>query len=72
MSTPNVVLTKRGEKNPRNASEVTRVRSLEAAATVGFTDLAEGRYCEIADDDLDAVIGKLGKQASGLVRGGRH
>jgi antitoxin ParD1/3/4 len=34
------------------------------AANIGFADLDEGRFRDVADGDLDAVIGGLGRRAA--------
>jgi hypothetical protein len=42
---------------------------LRAAAEAGFKDIREGRYREIGEDELEAYIADLGRQASSRVRG---
>ncbi|HMG49481.1 MAG TPA: hypothetical protein VK597_02735 [Inquilinus sp.] len=41
---------------------------LRAAADVGFKDVREGRYRDIGEDELEAYIAELGRQASTRVR----
>ena len=66
----------------RNASEVLRVglqliearerprlQALQEAARVGFADLDEGRYRDIAEDELETIIDALGRRASDKVGG---
>jgi antitoxin ParD1/3/4 len=44
------------------------LRRLRAAADIGFKDIREGRYREISEDELEAYIADLGRQASTRVR----
>lgn len=52
----------------RDAREAARLEALREAARSGFTDLDAGRFQDVADDDLDAVIGDLGRQAVARVQ----
>jgi len=47
----------------RDAREVAKLMALREAAQVGFADLDEGRYRDVAYGDLETVIRKLGRQA---------
>jgi antitoxin ParD1/3/4 len=47
----------------RNAREAAKLEALQEATRVGFADLDEGRYRDIAEDDLGIQIGGLGRQA---------
>jgi antitoxin ParD1/3/4 len=53
----------------REAREAAKLKALQDAACIGFDDLHAGRYREVGDDDLEAVIKALGQQASEQVRG---
>lgn len=52
----------------RNAREAARLKALQAAALVGFADLDNGRYRDVPDDNLSAVIEDLGRRAGEKVR----
>ena len=52
----------------RDAREAAKLKALQAAALVGFTDLNEGRYRDVPADDLDIVIENLGRRAGEKVR----
>ena len=49
----------------RDAREEAKLGALREASQVGFADLDEDRYRDIADSDLDIVIRELGRQAAG-------
>ena len=49
--------------------ETARIAALRTAADIGWADIAEGRYRDIADDDLDDVIRQLGAHAARTPRG---
>ena len=53
----------------REAREAARLRALQEAARTGFADLDEGRYRDVADDELEDYIAVLGQDASRRVRG---
>jgi antitoxin ParD1/3/4 len=55
----------------REAREGAKLKALQEAARVGFADLDEGRYRDIRDDELEAFIGNLGRQAGDQVRNAR-
>jgi antitoxin ParD1/3/4 len=50
------------------AREAAKLKGLQEAAQLGFADLDAGRYREIDDNDVKAVIEALGRQASEQVR----
>lgn len=58
MATRNVVLSHHQHEALRDAAET------------GWSDLAAGRFDEVADADLDDLIGKLGAQAARTRRAG--
>jgi antitoxin ParD1/3/4 len=47
----------------RDAREAAKLKALQEAANIGFADLDAGRFRDVADGDLDAVIGDLGRRA---------
>jgi antitoxin ParD1/3/4 len=52
----------------RYAREAARLKALQDAARIGFADLDEGRYRDVADHDLETAIEELGRQADERVR----
>jgi antitoxin ParD1/3/4 len=46
----------------RDAREAAKLKALQDAAQFGFGDLDEGRYRDVADNDLESVIGELGRR----------
>ena len=52
----------------RDARERTKLQALQEAARIGFADLDEGRYRDIAEDELETIIGEFGRRASEKVR----
>jgi antitoxin ParD1/3/4 len=52
----------------RDAREGAKLHALQEAARVGFADLDEGRYRDVAEDELEAIIGEFGRRASERVR----
>jgi antitoxin ParD1/3/4 len=48
----------------RDAFEAAKLAALKEAARIGFQDIDEGRYSDVGDDDLEALISGLGRQAS--------
>lgn len=54
----------------QDAEDSARIRALRAAADHGWADIADGRYRDVTDDDLDAVIGQLEERAARASRDG--
>lgn len=52
----------------RDAREAAKLKALQEAAQVGFADLDQGRSRDVAGDDLDTLIGNLGRQAGERLR----
>jgi antitoxin ParD1/3/4 len=48
----------------RDALEAAKLAALKEAARIGFQDIDEGRYSDVGDDDLEAFVSGLGRQAS--------
>lgn len=48
----------------QQAKDAARIAALREAAERGWADLEAGRYDDIADDDLDDFIGRLGARAA--------
>jgi antitoxin ParD1/3/4 len=48
--------------------EAVRLKALQQAARFGFVDLDAGRYRDDADDELETIIGKLGRQVGERLR----
>jgi antitoxin ParD1/3/4 len=48
----------------RDTREAAKLRVLQEAARSGFADLDEGRHRDVSVEDLDAVIGMLGRPAA--------
>lgn len=53
------------------ADDAARLEALRKAVQVGWEDLDAGRYVDIDESDLDAFVGKLGRQATDRVRASR-
>jgi antitoxin ParD1/3/4 len=61
-------------KRPDGLDESERLRAaklaaLQKAARAGFADIDDGRYRDLADDELEEYVAWLGKQTSGRVHG---
>jgi antitoxin ParD1/3/4 len=52
----------------REVREAAKLKALQEAASIGFADLDEGRYREVADDEIETVIRALGRQATEQAR----
>lgn len=52
----------------RDAREAAKLKALQEAAQVGFADLDQGRSRDVAGDDLETLIGNLGRQAGERLR----
>lgn len=48
----------------RERIEAAKLRALEQAARLGWTDVSAGRYADIADDQLEAFVAGLGHRAA--------
>ena len=48
----------------QEVEEAAKLTALRHAADVGWSDLASGRFDEVADDRLDEFIGQLGLRAA--------
>lgn len=48
----------------REGEDAARLAALRDAAEKGWSDLAAGRYDDIADENLDDFIGQLGARAA--------
>ena len=56
----------------REAMEAAKLKSIQAAAQVGFKDIDDGRFIDLADAELESVISDLGRQASANVLKPNH
>jgi antitoxin ParD1/3/4 len=45
-----------------------KLKALQEAAQKGWTDIAEGRYTDLADDQIEDFVGQLGEQAARRVQ----
>jgi antitoxin ParD1/3/4 len=54
----------------QEAEDAAKIAALREAADKGWSDLAAGRFDEVADDDLDDFIGQLGARAGRNRRAG--
>ncbi|MEB2844805.1 type II toxin-antitoxin system ParD family antitoxin [Rhizobiales bacterium RZME27] len=52
----------------REVAEAAKLEALQKAARLGFADLEEGRFTDIADDELEDAIAALGREAEARVR----
>ena len=48
----------------QEAENAAKLAALRHAADVGWSDLPLGRFDDVADDDLDDVVGQLGIRAA--------
>lgn len=48
----------------REAREAAKLAALKEAAAIGFHDIDQGRFQDVADDGLEEFINGLGQQAS--------
>lgn len=55
----------------QEAEGAARLLALREAADAGWADVAAGRFLDIADADLDVVVGELGAEAARRRRGAR-
>jgi len=52
----------------REACEAAKLKALQEMAYVGFSDLDQGRYRDLQDDELEDFIAGLGRHAGHRVR----
>jgi antitoxin ParD1/3/4 len=52
----------------REQLEMVKLKALQEAAQKGWTDIAEGRYTDLADDQIEDFVGQLGEQAARRVQ----
>jgi len=55
----------------RELAEVAKLQALQTAARLGFADLEEDRFTDIAEDELEDAIAALGREAEARVRKAR-
>jgi antitoxin ParD1/3/4 len=48
----------------QDAEDAAKIAALRHAADLGWSDLDAGRFDDVADDELDDVIGQLGVRAA--------
>jgi hypothetical protein len=53
-------------------SKGVKLKALQDAARTGFADLDEGRFRDVADGDLDAAMGDLGRRAAARAHDADH
>lgn len=51
------------------AGEVDKFSALQEAARVGFADIDQGRFVDVADSDLDRLVNSLGRLAADRIHG---
>jgi antitoxin ParD1/3/4 len=47
----------------REARELAKLKALQEASRLGFADLDEGRFRDVAADDLETIIEDVGRKA---------
>lgn len=52
----------------RERFEAVKLKALLEAASQGWTDIAAGRFTDVADDQLEDFIGQLGRRAASQVQ----
>jgi antitoxin ParD1/3/4 len=52
----------------REAREAAKLKALREAARIGFADLDQGRFDDVAGDELADYIGGLGREAGARTR----
>lgn len=55
----------------REELEAAKLKALREAAHIGFNDIEEGRYQQVADEELDGFVADLGRQAGERAAGRR-
>ena len=48
----------------RERHEDAKLKALKQAARQGWADVSEGRYADVADDQLEDFVGQLGRRAA--------
>jgi antitoxin ParD1/3/4 len=48
----------------RERMEAARLKAVRQAARLGWADVSEGRYTDVADDQLEEFVGRLGHRAA--------
>lgn len=48
----------------RERREAAKLKALQEASAAGWADIAAGRYTDIEDNELDAFIERLGREAA--------
>ncbi len=48
----------------RERIETAKLKALQQAASLGWEDVAAGRYTDVANDQLEDFIGQLGQRAA--------
>lgn len=48
----------------RHRSDEAKLDALRQAAGQGWADIAAGRYADVAEDELEDVLGRLGRRAA--------
>ena len=48
----------------RERTEEAKLKALKQAARQGWAAVAEGRYADVADEQLEDFVGQLGRQAA--------
>ena len=52
----------------RERVEDTKRKALKQAARQGWADVSAGRYADVADDQLEDFVGRLGRRAARLAK----
>lgn len=52
----------------RERIEEAKLNALTQAARQGWSDVAAGRYADVADDQLEDFVGQLGRRAAHLAK----
>ena len=55
----------------RERMEQAKLKLLKQAARQGWKDVAAGRYVDVADDQLEAFMGQLGRRAAKPTEGAK-
>jgi antitoxin ParD1/3/4 len=52
----------------RERTEAANLQALKQAARQGWSDVAAGRYAEVADDRLEDFVGQMGRRTARLAK----